>query len=223
VRAAALFRFHLANYDARSYICDVMRSLKFKAAPLALALIACPTVPGASDSLSVLLSRFQTTTDVVSKEAALRNITVDFPNAGPELLKIAGETEDNDTKWLAIRGIGELKFKDASPFLKQSLTSHEHYVRANAARALDEIHDTSAAPDLIRTIRKEDDSGVIEQIALALEMLGASNALPALKSKANNPSVQTRIWILGAIEVLGSKREVPFFVLPWRYASTRQS
>lgn len=72
--------------------CDVMRSLKFKAALLALALIACPTVYGASDSLSVLLSRFQTTSDVVSKEAVLRNITIDFPNAGPELLKIAAKT-----------------------------------------------------------------------------------------------------------------------------------
>jgi HEAT repeat protein len=89
------------------------------------------------------------------------------------LLKIASTTEDTDTTWLAIRGIGRLRFKDAAPFLKQSLSSRSNYVRANAACALGEIHDVSATPDLMRTLKNEQDSGVIEQTALALQMLGA--------------------------------------------------
>jgi HEAT repeat protein len=197
--------------DAHSYICDVIRSLNIHAALLTLVAAFCPSAYCGPDNLYLLLSRFQTSTDIASKEAVLRNIIIGFPNAGPDLLTIARETDDTDTEWLAIRGIGELKFKDASPFLKQSLKSPEHYVRANAARALGELHDTSAAPNLIQTIKNERDNGVIEQSALALEMLKATDALPALKAKANNPSEQTRISILGAIEVLGSKREVPFF------------
>jgi HEAT repeat protein len=84
-------------------------------------------------------------------------------------------------------------------------------VRANAARALGEIHEFSAAPNLIRILKTEPDSGVIEQTALALEMLEAKAAVPALKDRIGNPSPQTRMWILGAIEVLGSKKDVSFF------------
>jgi hypothetical protein len=43
-------------------------------------------------------------------------------------------------------------------------------------------------------------------------VLGASQALPVLKAKATQPvSAQTRGWIIGATEALGSKADVPFF------------
>ncbi len=175
------------------------------------ALIACSCALPAQDDLSELLSRFQTANDIPSKEAILATITTGHPEAGPALLRIAQESKNDDTKWLAIRGIGYLKFSAAAPFLKQSLTSKTIYVRANSARALGEIKDSSAASDLIRLLGTEQDSGVIEQTAMALQMLGAREALPALKSRAEYPTPQTRIWILGAIEALGSKAEVPFF------------
>jgi HEAT repeat protein len=72
-------------------------------------------------------------------------------------------------------------------------------------------HEFSAAPHLIRILKAEQDSGVIEQTALALEMLGAKAAVPVLKDRTTNPSPQTRMWILGAIEVLDSKKDVTFF------------
>jgi HEAT repeat protein len=176
-----------------------------------LAAVICSGAILAQDDLPGLLQRFQTETDSASKEATLRRITIAHPDSGPALLKVARETKDIDTKWLAIRGIGDLKFTGAVPFLKQSLLSTAHYVRANAARALGEMHDSSAVPDLIRAIKKEEDDGVIEQCALALQMLGAKEALPVLEAKARNRSVQTLVWILGAVESLGSRADVPFF------------
>jgi HEAT repeat protein len=175
---------------------------------LASCLVAVHQV--AAQDLSTMLMRFQAEQDRAAKEAILENIT-GYPDAGSALLKVASTTEDTDTIWLAIRGIGRLRFKDAAPFLKQSLSSRSNYVRANAARALGEIHDVSATPDLVRTLKSEQDSGVIEQTALALRMLGAHEAVPLLKTKAANPSPQTRVWILGAIETLDSKSDVPFF------------
>jgi HEAT repeat protein len=175
-----------------------------------LAFVTCIS-PAAAQDLQVLLSRFQSEHDRAAKETILLNITTSYPNAGSALLRIARETEDTDTRWIAIRGIGYVKYRDASPFLRQSLNSKSNYVRANSARALGEIHDESASSDLIRALENEQDRGVIEQTALALQMLGAKEALPALKAKAENPSAQTRVWILGAIETLGSGTEVPFF------------
>ena len=187
-----------------------MRGRGIKALAVLLAFLAFIGSAIAQD-LPTLLSRFQSERDRSTKEMILDSITKDYPASGSALLEIAHETKDTDTRWLAIRGMGYLKFADAAPFLKQSLDSESSYVRANAARALGEIHEFSAAPNLIRILKTEQDSGVIEQTALALEMLEAKAAVPALKESVGNPSPQTRMWILGAIEVLGSKKDVSFF------------
>jgi HEAT repeat protein len=164
-----------------------------------------------AQELPVLLSRFQSERDIATKESILVRITTDYPDSGSALLGIARHTNDTDTRWLAIRGIGWLKFHDAAPFLKQSLDSESSYVRANAARALGEIQEISAVPALISLLKAEQDNGVIEQTTLVLQMLEAKAAVPVLKDRVVNPSAQTRVWILGAIEVLDSKKDVPFF------------
>ena len=64
------------------------------------------------------------------------------------------------------------------PFLKESLSSDSNYVRANAAMALGETHDVSATPELIRMLKVEKDSAVIEQTALGLAGVGAHEAVP---------------------------------------------
>lgn len=189
----------------------LMAHLRIQLTVLLLAWFACTRPVFALDDLSTLLSRFQFEHDRTAKEAILENITSGHPEAGEGLTKIARETGDSDTKWLAIRGIGRVKFRDAAPFLRESLNSQSAYVRANAARARGEIRDSSAATDLIRVLKTEEDSGVIEQTALALQMLSAHEALPALKAKMSNPSPQTRLWILGAVQTLGSRADVPFF------------
>jgi len=193
----------------RSPTLERMSHLRLHATALFLACFVIMN-PMVGQDLPTLLSRFQSERHRPAKEMILVSITKGYPDAGSALLKIARETDDTDTRWLAIRGMGSLKFKDAAPFLKQSLSSESNYVRANAARALGEIHDVSATPDLIRTLKNEEDSGVIEQTALALQMLGAHEAVPVLKARAANPSPQTRVWLLGAIETLGSQTDVPF-------------
>ena len=165
----------------------------------------------AQDGLSFELLNFKSSTDLATKEAELNRMTTAHPDCGPALLKIAEETSDTDTEWMAIRGIGALKFKGAVPFLRRSLESEVAYVRANSARALGDMRVASAVPDLVFVIKNDDDGGVLEQTALALQMMGARDAVPALKRRANFPSAQTRLWILGAVETLGDASDLPFF------------
>jgi HEAT repeat protein len=174
------------------------------------ALIASAQTSAAPATLPELLSQFRAEPDRASKELLLNQITTKFPEAGPELLVLAEGPDDGDTNWLAIRGIGYLKFSGAVPFLENSLYSKTVFVRSNAARSLGEIGDASAIDPLMTALTKEQDGGVIEQTALALQMLHAKRAIPVLKTKCDNPSPLTRIWILGAIEFLGGRAELPF-------------
>jgi HEAT repeat protein len=183
--------------------------------PLLLAFATFPRLssaqPPTTSDLQAMLSAFVVARDLGQKEAILNRLTSRFGEAaGPGLLEVAIQADDVDTRWMAIRGIGYVKFQRAAPRLIEWLGSPEHYVRANAARALGEIRADSAKP-LIELLTKETDSGVIEQTALALEMLHATEAVPALELRANHPSPQTRIWLVGAVDALGSRRELPFF------------
>jgi HEAT repeat protein len=186
-----------------------MNTLKIVSSILVTAgLLYVPAV--AAESSSQLLASFQTEQDVAAKEMILDKLTQSYPAAGPALLDVARSAGDSDTGWLAIRGIGHLRFKGAVPFLTQSLTSKHVYIRANSASALGEIEDTSAAPFLMRAIKDEKDGGVIEQMSLALTMLHATESVPVLKTKAQHPSAQTRTWVIGAIADLGTREDVPF-------------
>jgi hypothetical protein len=79
-----------------------------------------------SESLPLLISQFHSTRDLEAKERLLNVITTDFPGAGPTLLQLAQTTTDVDTRWMAIRGIGTLKYKRAMPFLVESLRQNIH-------------------------------------------------------------------------------------------------
>ena len=188
------------------------------------ALIASSQTSVAPATLPTLLTQFTAETDRAAKEKILLQITTKYPGAGPDLLVLAKGPENGDTKWMAIRGIGYLKFAAAVPFLESSLNSSSAFVRANSARSLGEVGDASAIDPLIDALSEEQDSGVIEQTALAFQMLHAKKALPVLKSKIGNPSPQTRIWVLDAVDFLGGRAELPFIAdslqddsLPVRY------
>jgi hypothetical protein len=126
----------------------------------ALVAVSQPTL--CQRSLPLLLSQFRSQPDRESKERILIEITSGHPEAGPALLNLAREPENGDTNWLAIRGLGYLKFSGAEPFLLQSLKSNSVYIRANAARALGAIGDASAQDDLIDLLFRKQDNGVIE-------------------------------------------------------------
>ena len=164
----------------------------------------------ATRDLEALLRRLESARDISVKEAALNTISEKYPNAGPQLLRLAERTPDVGTKYLAIRGLGYLKYSGAVCFLIRSLRAGDAAVRATAARALGDMRAASATPALIRLLRREQDGGVIEQTSLALTWLQATEALPVLKSKASHPSAQTRVWILQSIGRLGGARAVSF-------------
>jgi hypothetical protein len=164
-----------------------------------------------TDDIASLLSRFKSERNLAAKEALMLELVQHHPDAGPQLLKVATSTHDTETRWLAIRGLGELKFRSALPFVIDSLSSPHHYVRANAARALGEMNIYTAAPKLIALLKTEPDNGVIEQTSLALQMIKARKALPVLKARADNvQNPQTECWLLGAITDLGGRGDVLF-------------
>jgi hypothetical protein len=161
-------------------------------------------------SLPTLLSQFRAETDRDAKQMILIQIEMNYPHAGPELLAEAKGPENGDTNWMAIQGIGALRFAGAVPFLEASLRSNSALVRENSTWALGRIGDRRAIRPLIAGLSREQDRRMIEVTALALTMLQARNAIPVLKSKIGNPSGQTRILILGAVESLGGRAELPF-------------
>jgi len=81
-----------------------MASLRIKAAVLLLSSIAWECSISAQ-SLSALLSDFVSGNDRTTKELILTDITEHHPEAGAALLKIAIQTRDTETRWLAIRGM----------------------------------------------------------------------------------------------------------------------
>jgi hypothetical protein len=187
---------------------------------LYLSLSASNRFAGAQDQeqTASLVLRFQETHDLADKERVLSLVIQRGYPAGPLLLRLAKTTNDNDTRWLGVRGLGMLKFEDAAPFLIESLKSDEHYVRANAARALGELRYSPADSALIHLLAAEQDAGVIEQTSLALRMIKAQDAIPIIKSRMSFNSPQTRCWLLDAIAGLGSKNDVPF-IAKYLYSS----
>jgi hypothetical protein len=183
-----------------------------KALAVLLCVILTPTIQLglAQDQVSSLILQFRNAHDVVDKERILNRVSDHGYEAGQPLLQLAKTTGDNDTRWLAIRGLGMLKFEPAATFLIDSLRSDEHYVRANAARALAELRYSRAAPELIHLLEVEQDSGVIEQTSLALRLIGAKDAIPVLESRMSVVSMQTKCWLLDAIAQLGSRSDLPF-------------
>jgi HEAT repeat protein len=169
----------------------------------------CAGAQGQEQTVSLVL-RFRQTRDVSDKERILDRIVQRGSEAGRLLLDLAKRTEDNDTRWLAIRGLGILRFEHAAPFLIESLKSGEHYVRANAARALGELRYSYSVPALIPLLESEQDAGVIEQTSLALRLMKAQDAIPVIKSRMSFNSMQTRCWLLDAIGDLGSRMDAAF-------------
>lgn len=202
----------------------MLRSRRMFAVLLYVSLCASSPFAGAQDQeqTASLVLRFQETRDLADKERALSRIVQRGYSAGPLLLRLAKTTNDNDTRWLAIRGLGMLSFEEAAQFLIESLKSDEHYVRANAARALGELRYSRASPALIHLLAAERDSGVIEQTSLALRMVKAQDAIPVIKSRMSSSSTQARCWLLDAIAGLGSKNDVPF-IAKYLYSSDTAS
>jgi uncharacterized protein len=156
-----------------------------------------------------LLAQFAAETKLEKKARLLDEIVLQ-PNSGAALLRLANSTTDVTTHYLAIRGLGTVKYEQAVPDLLGWLRHGHPWIRGNAARALGEIRATSAAAPLIWLLRREKDGGVIEQASLSLQWLKAKEAVPVLKQIALRHSGQTLSWVLQAIGTLGTERDIPF-------------
>ena len=145
----------------------------------------------------------KSTKDPISKQLAVelsRVVKSDIAAAGQIATKIVETTKDVDSKWMAIRILGNLQHQPAVPLFLKGLEDPHHYVRANSARALGDMKVITAAPALIVLLDKEKDGGVLQQTSMALVNLHASEAVPALKRAAKHDDIQTRIWILQAVD-----------------------
>jgi HEAT repeat protein len=169
-----------------------------------------------------LLKSFESTKSLAKKEKLLDEIQQNYPAAGNELFKIAVRTKDINTKYKAILELGELKYREATPFLIRSLSDPAVSVRSCAARALGDMWKDDGtkgwrekypnlSSNLIDLLKREKDGGTIQQTSSALASLKAKEALPALKEKLRQTylGTQTKSWLLGAVGLLGSKEDVP--------------
>jgi hypothetical protein len=136
----------------------------------------------------------------------LLNEILQHSEVGPQLLA----TSDLDTIWMAIRGIGFAKYKEAALFwfgvwgtsiTGSELMQHEPSVKSDIDQP---SHHWSSL------LRREKDGGVIEQSSLALQWLQAKEAIPELKRAASHHSSQTRCWVLQAISKLGTEGDLAF-------------
>lgn len=157
----------------------------------------------------------KSTKDPVTKELAIKlgqnlNKPADLEVAGRAAMKIVETTKDADSKWMAVRILGNLQYQPAVPMLLKGLSDSHHYVRANAPRALGDMKVADAAKPMIELLAKEKDGGVLQQTSLALANLHAVEAIPSLKRAVQHEDPQTRMWILQAVGRLGSKSDVAF-------------
>jgi len=156
-----------------------------------------------------LVTEFQSKPSYAAKDRFMPKLTT-HAAFGPHLMALARDSKDDEIRWLSIRGLGYLKFKPATALLVECLKDEHAYVRANAARALGEMKATSAAEALIDALEREKHTGAIEQTSLALTMIGAKQAVPALRKFADHPNMPTRCWVIQAIGKLGSPKDVRF-------------
>ncbi|HJT88614.1 MAG TPA: hypothetical protein VJ732_12180, partial [Bryobacteraceae bacterium] len=60
---------------------------------------------------AALLRRFQAADAIAAKEKLLDRIAQRGREAGKGLLRVAQTTDDTNTRWLAIRGLGIMKYR----------------------------------------------------------------------------------------------------------------
>lgn len=171
--------------------------------------LSSSVLPQPSGSTASLLLRFENEHDRSAKEHLLLALTNADPGAGPALLRLAESTTDSDTRWMAMRGMATLHYTACAPFLEASLKHSDALVRANAARALGDLRIRNASTALLAMFAAEQNPGAIEQASAAFQMLHIKAAVPLIREKLPVFTGQTRDWLIGALGMLGSIRDVP--------------
>src|SRR5262249_5031262 len=110
----------------------------------------------------------QSTKDPATRELAARACEIlkqnrDLERAGEAMVKIAETTKDADSKWMAMRILGNLNHKPGVQVLLKGLSDPHHYVRANSARSLGDMRIAEAGKPITDLLATEKDGGVIQQ------------------------------------------------------------
>jgi hypothetical protein len=147
--------------------------------------------------LGTLLSRFESEHDLEAQKKALRELYGRYHEAaGPGLL--------------AISSLGEMEFQEAGPFVVGCLRDQDLKVKEAAALALSRIKDPDSVPPLVELLKDERDPAIIRYAASALANQGSPSTIPALKLRVNDGTLNTRLAVISAIGVLGSRQEAPY-------------
>ena len=187
-------------------------SCKMQLRPLfCLCLILLCGCSSPRQDLGTLLSCFESEHDLEAQKKALRDLYGRYHEAaGPGLLRIASRTRNNQTKWLAISALGEMEFQEAGPFLVGCLRDQDSKVKGTAALALSRIKVPDSVPPLVELLKDESDPEVIRYVASALVTQGSPSAIPALKLRVHDGTTNTRLAVITAIGILGSRQEAPY-------------
>jgi HEAT repeat protein len=137
-------------------------------------------------------------------------VAIDVIEAGNTAMGILTASTDPEARWRAVRILRKLRYHPAVPLLLKALSDKHRYVRSNAAGALGDMRVKAAAKPLTELLKRETDGAVIAETSGALVDLGAREAVPALRAVAKHESALTRQSVLGAIGVLGTRRDVAF-------------
>lgn len=156
-----------------------------------------------------LYAHFDAEHDLAKKELLLGEITKDRLNAGPRLLALAKSSANQDTRWMAMRGMVTVGYQASFRFLEASLSDSDPLVRANAARALGDLRVTTSGRKIQSMFAAEKNPAAIEQSSLALRMLHVRTAVPYIRAKIPHYEWQTRAWLLQALGALGAPADVP--------------
>lgn len=159
--------------------------------------------PGAAKA-SALKSMLSDKNPLVRGEAAEAIGKTKDPVALGEL-STAIKSEDEHTRWGAIRGMGALGDKKALQPLIAALGHPEYNTRWKAAQALGELKDAGAVDALAAAAGSDKNKNVRLAAIEALMKIGGSKAASAAEALKNDPDPEIKAWAGAAAEKLKQK------------------
>jgi len=120
-------------------------------------------------------------------------------------LSTAIKSEDDHTRWGAVRGLATLGDNKAVLLLITALGHPEGNTRWKAAQALGELKDARAVDALAEAARSDKSRNVRLAAIEALMKTGGAKAAAAAEGLANDPDPEIKAWAGAAVEKLKQK------------------
>ncbi|MDD5209671.1 MAG: HEAT repeat domain-containing protein [Elusimicrobiales bacterium] len=120
-------------------------------------------------------------------------------------LSTAVKSEDEHTRWGAVRGLADLGDNRAVPPLITALGHPEENTRWKAAQALGELKDVRAVDALAAAARSDKNKNVRLAAIEALMKIGGPKAAAAAEGLKSDPDPEIKAWAGAAAEKLKQK------------------